>query len=126
MSMSSRPSTGPDARVQAATTLLADLDERDVTLVSDAAIQGAIGALLRLYEMACAHGRREIPPVGAEVSTTAAITLACALARSQALTPFDLALWFSHTAPRASAGIDADTRTAPDEDEDLDEVARPE
>ena len=117
MSMSSR-TLAPDAQVEAATRLLTELEERDVPHVSDAAIQGAIGAILRLYETACAHARREISPVGADVSTTAAITLACALARSQALTPFDLALWFSHTAPRASADIDADTRTAADEDED--------
>ena len=77
--------------------------------ISEAALQQAVGAVLRLYEAACAHAHREVVPVGPDVSTTAAITLACALVRSQSLTPFDFALWFSHTAP---AGENAGRSTA--------------
>src|SRR4051812_30508327 len=94
-------SDDPTARVATAARLLDGLSEAEITQVSADAIRGAIGAVLRVYEQACSHARHEIAPVGHEVSTTAAVTLACALARSQSLTPFDLALWFSHTAPRA-------------------------
>jgi hypothetical protein len=38
---------------------------------------------------------RELPPLTQGVSTTEALTLACALLRSQDLTPFDMAMWFS-------------------------------
>lgn len=48
-----------------------------------------------------AHGE-ELPPLRADVSTTEALTLACALLRSQNLTPFDLALWFPRYARRAN------------------------
>jgi hypothetical protein len=71
--------------------------------VEEEALRAVVGAVLRLYEDACVEARREIPPVNVDVSTTAAVTMACALARSQSLTPFDLALWFSHTAPRTEA-----------------------
>ena len=37
----------------------------------------------------------ELPPLTEQISTTDAITLACALLRSQDLTPFDMAMWFS-------------------------------
>ena len=47
------------------------------------------------YARAVDEAGREIPPLDATVSTTDAMTLACALLRSQNLTPFDLALWFS-------------------------------
>ena len=71
--------------------------------VDEEALRAVIGSVLRLYEEACTETRREIHPVDAEISTTAAVTMACALARSQSLTPFDLALWFSRTAPRPEA-----------------------
>ena len=97
----------PDARIAEAVALLMPLIETDeIGRVSDAAIRALVGSVLRVYEHACANARREIVPVGGDISTTAAITLACALARSQSLTPFDLALWFSHTAPR-DVGADA-------------------
>ena len=90
-----------NAEVLAAAGLLDRLvDDAAFEHVSDAALSRLIGSVLRLYEGACTHARREIPPAGPDVSTTAAVTLACALARSQSLTAFDLALWFSHTAPR--------------------------
>ena len=47
------------------------------------------------YARAVDEAGREIPPLDATVSTTDAMTLACALLRSQNFTPFDLALWFS-------------------------------
>jgi hypothetical protein len=47
------------------------------------------------YARAVEEAGTELPPLRPEVSTTDAITLACALLRSQNLNPFDLALWFS-------------------------------
>ena len=81
--------------------------------ISEPAIQQAIEAVVRLYEAACLQARREIVPVGPEVSTTAAITLACALVRSQSLTPFDFALWFSHTAAAGENGPDREVARLP-------------
>jgi len=47
------------------------------------------------YARAVESAGRELPPLRPGVSTTDALTLACALLRSQNLNPFDLALWFS-------------------------------
>ena len=52
-------------------------------------------AATRLYAEASARAGRELPPLDAEISTTDALTLACALVRSQDLTPFEMAVWFS-------------------------------
>ena len=107
--VSSRPAASSSAsvNVQAAADLLDGVVRNGRSAeVDDGALRAAISAILRLYEEACAETRREIPPADADVSTTAAVTLACALARSQSLTPFDLALWFSHTAPRPEAPND--------------------
>ena len=54
-----------------------------------------VSAATRLYANASAQAGRELPPVAPDVSTTDAITLACALLRSQDLTPFDMSMWFS-------------------------------
>ena len=67
-----------------------------------AEIRRTVSAATRLYAAACEQAGSEIPPLDPGVSTTEALTLACALLRSQDLTPFDMALWFSHgaAAPR--------------------------
>jgi len=51
-----------------------------------------------MYAAACEQAGAEIPPLEPTVSTTEALTLSCALLRSQGLTPFDMALWFSRGA----------------------------
>jgi hypothetical protein len=43
----------------------------------------------------------ELAPLAPDVSTTDALTLACALVRSQDLTPFEMAIWFSRGQPPA-------------------------
>jgi hypothetical protein len=102
---------GPDSPtgcVLAAADLLARAtDAGGGASVPEAALQQVIGGVLRLYDAAIAHAHREIAPVGPDVSTTAAIALACALVRSQSLTPFDFALWFSHTAATGRDGTHA-------------------
>ena len=58
-------------------------------------VRGIVSAATRLYATACTRAGEELPPVTDAVSTTDAITLACALVRSQDLTPFEMAMWFS-------------------------------
>lgn len=61
-------------------------------------IRAVLSAATRRYALAVEASGQEFRPVDATISATEAITLACALLRSQDLTPFDLALWFSRGA----------------------------
>jgi hypothetical protein len=63
--------------------------------VQPASVQAAVSAVTRLYANAVEQAGAEIRPLDPSVSTTDALTLACALLRSQDLTPFDMALWFN-------------------------------
>ena len=54
-----------------------------------------VSAATRLYAAASARAGSELAPLTPAVSTTDALTLACALVRSQGLTPFEMAMWFS-------------------------------
>jgi hypothetical protein len=58
-------------------------------------VRAIVSAATRLYAQACTRAERELPPLTSDIATTDAITLACALLRSQDLTPFDMAMWFS-------------------------------
>jgi len=58
-------------------------------------VRAVVSAATRLYAAAASRAGQELPPVGPEVSTTDAVMLACALVRSQDLTPFEMAVWFS-------------------------------
>jgi hypothetical protein len=62
-------------------------------------IRAVLSAATRWYALAVEASGHEFRPVDPTISTTEAVTLACALLRSQDLTPFDLALWFSRGAP---------------------------
>ena len=79
----------------AAVTLLDRLAETD--LVADD-VCALVSATTRLYANASTRAGRELPPLTSAVATTEALTLACALLRSQDLTPFDMAMWFSRGA----------------------------
>lgn len=61
-------------------------------------VRAVLSAAIRLYAAASERAGRELPPAGPEISTTDAVTLACALVRSQDLTPFEMAVWFSRGA----------------------------
>ena len=65
------------------------------TDLTDDEVRAIVSAATRLYASASAQAGRELPPLTADVATTDAITLACALLRSQDLTPFDMAMWFA-------------------------------
>ena len=90
--MSTSPSdTADDA--SAALSLLERL--ADSGAVTPETVRDVVSAVTRLYANASAQAGRELDPLTASVSTTDALTLACALLRSQDLTPFDMAVWFS-------------------------------
>lgn len=87
--------------------LARDLHDR-VARVSDAGqiarvppedITALTSEAVRLYAAVVEETEREIPPIDASISTTEAMVVACALLRAHRLNPFDLALWFSRTAP---------------------------
>lgn len=58
-------------------------------------LQRIVTATVAIFARSCEQAGFEQKPVGDEVSTTDAVRLAVALARSQSLTPFDLSLWFA-------------------------------
>ena len=61
-------------------------------------VRDIVSAATRLYANASTRAGRELPPLTPDVSTTDAVTLACALIRSHNLTPFDMAMWFGRGA----------------------------
>ena len=61
-------------------------------------VRDIVSAATRLYANASTRAGRELPPLTPDVSTTDAVTLACALIRSHDLTPFDMAMWFGRGA----------------------------
>ena len=86
-----------EVRLKADTTSVVAILEQLAgrTDLSDDEVCAIVSAATRLYASASTQAGRELPPLTADVATTDAITLACALLRSQDLTPFDMAMWFS-------------------------------
>ncbi len=86
-----------DLRAQIGRTLaageLASVPREDVTnLVTEA---------VKLYAAYAEELDAEVLAINSTVSTTEAMVVACALLRAQHMNPFDLALWFSRTTPKA-------------------------
>jgi hypothetical protein len=90
------PPSLPGSSTTAAIALLEQLAERPDVSADD--VRAIVSAATRLYANASTHAGRELPPLTPAVSTTDAVTLACALIRSQDLTPFDMAMWFGRGA----------------------------
>jgi hypothetical protein len=86
-------SEAPGAGAAAAVTLLEQLVEQSD--LSPESVSAVVSAATRLYATASARAGHELPPLQPDVSTTDALTLACALLRSQDLTPFEMSMWFS-------------------------------
>ena len=86
-----------EVRLKADTTsVVATLDHlAKATDLTEDQVRAIVSAATRLYANASTQAGRELPPLTSDVATTDAITLACALLRSQDLTPFDMAMWFS-------------------------------
>jgi len=67
------------------------------TEVSEEDLRRLVSAVIRLYAAVSEQAAEDIVPINAEVSTTEAVVLACALLKARDLNPFDLALWFSRS-----------------------------
>ncbi len=80
-----------DATIQAGE--MAEVAREDVTSLVTSAV--------KFYAAYVEERETEIPPIDATVSTTEAMVVACALLRAQRMNPFDLALWFQRTTPKA-------------------------
>jgi hypothetical protein len=78
---------------RAAVEMLQQLTDSGALSADD--VRAIVSAVTRLYTSASTRAGAELPPLEADVSATDALTLACALVRSQDLTPFEMAVWFS-------------------------------
>jgi hypothetical protein len=94
------PSDADQVRLKADTASVVSQLEQfvDRTDLSPEDVRAIVSAVTRLYANACTRAGVELPPVTSSVSTTDAITLSCALLRSQDLTPFEMAMWFGRGA----------------------------
>ena len=82
-----------------ATSTAAQIEQlADRTDLSPDDVRAIVSAATRLYANASSHAGRELPPLTPDISTTDALTLSCALLRSQDLTPFEMAMWFGRGA----------------------------
>jgi hypothetical protein len=89
------PSESADERARAAASMLEGL--ADEGALSPEVVQAVVSAATRLYVNASSRAGAELAPLTPAVSTTDAVTLACALVRSQGLTPFELAMWWNRS-----------------------------
>jgi len=71
----------------------------DLASVPAAELTSLVSAAVKLYAATIEETESEVPVIDASVSTTEAMVMACALMRAHRLNPFDLALWYSRTAP---------------------------
>lgn len=76
---------------------IANVPSADVTNL----VSGAVKLYAAIVEDA-APGADVVPVIDGTVSTTEAMVMACALLRAHHLNLFDMALWFSRTAPTCS------------------------
>jgi hypothetical protein len=74
----------------------------ELSAVPSECVTNLLTGAIKLY-VACADElETDIPPIDATVSTTEAMVVACALLRAQHMNPFDLAVWFQRTVPKAT------------------------
>jgi len=84
-----------DDEARAAVSVLEQLAESGE--LSPESVRAVVSAATRLYAQASDRAGEPVAPLAPDVSTTDALILACALLRSQDLTPFDMAVWFSRS-----------------------------
>ena len=92
------PSEETEVRLKPDTTIKELEQLADRTDLSAEDVRAIVSAATRLYANASTQAGLELPPLTPDVSTTDAVTLACALIRSHNLTPFDMAMWFGRGA----------------------------
>ncbi|HUA87776.1 MAG TPA: hypothetical protein VMB85_28160 [Bryobacteraceae bacterium] len=81
----------------------------EIAKVSLAGVTSLVSDAVKLYAAVVEDlplAAPAVPVIDGTVSTTEAMVVACALLRAHHLNPFDLALWFSRTAPRRDGGPD--------------------
>jgi hypothetical protein len=88
-----------DSEAMSASEAAAALEALNSASLTQDDIRAVLSVATRWYASAVEASGTEFRPVDATISATEAVTLACALLRSQDLTPFDLALWFPRGAP---------------------------
>jgi hypothetical protein len=79
----------------------------ELASVPPSGVTNLVSGAIKLYAATVedrAPGAAAVPVIDGTVSTTEAMVMACALLRAHHLNPFDLALWFSRTAPGGSRG----------------------
>lgn len=86
----------------------ATIDGGQIARVAPQDVTALLTEAVRLYAAVVEDTESEIPPIDASISTTEAMVVACALLRAHRLNPFDLALWFSRTAPHRRANAETD------------------
>ncbi|HEX4074705.1 MAG TPA: hypothetical protein VHX49_04845 [Candidatus Acidoferrales bacterium] len=77
-------------------------DAGEIARVAPDGVTNLVSGAVKLYAAMVEDaepGTKAIPAIDGTVSTTEAMVMACALLRAHHLNPFDLALWFSRTAP---------------------------
>ena len=83
------------SEVKKSGTVIKELEQlADRADLTDDEVRAIVSATTRLYANASTQAGRELPPLTPDISTTDALTLSCALLRSQDLTPFEMAMWF--------------------------------
>jgi hypothetical protein len=79
----------------------------EIANVPPAGVTNLVSGAIKLYAATMedrAPGAPALAVIDGTVSTTEAMVMACALLRAHHLNPFDLALWFSRTAPGGGRG----------------------
>ena len=74
---------------------------RELASVPREDVTGLVTGAIKLYAAYAEELETEVPQRLTSVSTTEAMGVACALLRAQHMNPFDLALWFQRTTPKA-------------------------
>ena len=88
--------------------IAATIEAGQIARVAPQDVTALLTESVRLYAAVVEETEREIPPIDGSISTTEAMVVACALLRAHRLNPFDLALWFSRTAPDRRANTETD------------------
>ena len=79
----------------------------EITKLPPSGVTNLVSGAIKLYAATVEDpppGAAAVPVIDGTVSTTESMVMACALLRAHHLNPFDLALWFSRTAPGGSRG----------------------
>jgi hypothetical protein len=85
-------------------SIAATIDAGQIARLQPQDVTALVSEGVRLYAAVVEETERDIPVIDTSISTTEAMVVACALLRAHRLNPFDLALWFSRTAPHRRAG----------------------